>query len=104
MAMERPRDPDLAARLFGSSPERALTLMRAAWPAAVGPELARKVAEPPDLGVPAAVGQEGKDPRNGDRVVEAELFHVGERIVIINSKDSLASNIGEAIGWFLKRS
>jgi hypothetical protein len=42
MAMERPRDPDLAARLFGSSPERALTLMRAAWPAAVGPELARR--------------------------------------------------------------
>jgi hypothetical protein len=42
MAMERPRDPDLAARLFGSSPERALALMRAAWPAAVGPELARR--------------------------------------------------------------
>src|SRR5512140_1071016 len=42
MAMERPRDPDLAARLFGSSPERALTLMRAAWPAAVGAELARR--------------------------------------------------------------
>jgi hypothetical protein len=36
--------------------------------------------------------------------LKAELFHVGERIVIINSKDSLASNIGEAIGWFLKRS
>jgi len=42
MAMERPRDADLAARLFGSSPERALALMRAAWPAAVGPELARR--------------------------------------------------------------
>jgi hypothetical protein len=40
--MERPRDPDLAARLFGSSPERLLALMRAAWPAAVGPELARR--------------------------------------------------------------
>jgi len=40
--MERPRDPDLAARLFGASPERALALMRAAWPAAVGPELARR--------------------------------------------------------------
>jgi hypothetical protein len=40
--MERPRDPDLAARLFGSSPERSLALMRAAWPAAVGPELARR--------------------------------------------------------------
>lgn len=42
MAMERPRDPDLAARLFGSSPDHALTLMRSAWPAAVGPELARR--------------------------------------------------------------
>lgn len=40
--MDRPRDPDLAARLFGSSPERALALVRAAWPAAVGPELARR--------------------------------------------------------------
>ena len=40
--MERPRDPDLAARLFGASPERALALMRCAWPAAVGPELARR--------------------------------------------------------------
>jgi hypothetical protein len=42
MPLERPRDPTLAARLFGSSPERALALMRAAWPAAVGPELARR--------------------------------------------------------------
>lgn len=40
--MDRPRDPDLAARLFGASPERALALMRCAWPAAVGPELARR--------------------------------------------------------------
>ncbi len=40
--MERPRDPDLAFRLFGANPERALALMRAAWPAAVGPELARR--------------------------------------------------------------
>ncbi len=40
--MERPRDPDLAGRLFGSSPERTLLLLRAAWPAAVGPELARR--------------------------------------------------------------
>jgi hypothetical protein len=40
--MQRPPAPDLAARLFGSSPERTLTLMRAAWPVAVGPELARR--------------------------------------------------------------
>jgi hypothetical protein len=40
--MDRPREPDLAARLFGSTPERALTLMRSAWPAAVGSELARR--------------------------------------------------------------
>jgi hypothetical protein len=40
--MDRPREPDLAFRLFGASPERALALMRCAWPAAVGPELARR--------------------------------------------------------------
>jgi len=40
--MDRPSQPDLAARLFGASPERALTLLRAVWPAAVGPKLARR--------------------------------------------------------------
>jgi hypothetical protein len=40
--MERPRDPDFAARFFGTRPEHALALLRAAWPAAVGPELARR--------------------------------------------------------------
>lgn len=40
--MDRPRDPRLAARLFGSDPRHALALMRAAWPAVVGPELARR--------------------------------------------------------------
>jgi hypothetical protein len=32
----------VARELFGSSPERTLVLLRAAWPAAVGPELARR--------------------------------------------------------------
>jgi hypothetical protein len=41
-AWERPRDPDLAARLFGARPEHTLALLRAAWPVAVGPELARR--------------------------------------------------------------
>ena len=41
-AWERPRDPKLAARLFGGRPEHTLALLRAAWPAAVGPELARR--------------------------------------------------------------
>jgi hypothetical protein len=41
-AWERPRDPDLAARLFGGRPEHTLALLRAAWPVAVGPELARR--------------------------------------------------------------
>jgi hypothetical protein len=41
-AMDRTRDPDFAARLFGSRPEHTLALLRAAWPAAVGPELARR--------------------------------------------------------------
>lgn len=40
--MQRPRDPDLAARLFGRAPEATLALLRAAWPAAVGDELARR--------------------------------------------------------------
>jgi len=40
--MDRPRDPDLAARLFGARPEHTLALLKAAWPAAVGPELARR--------------------------------------------------------------
>ena len=41
-AMDRTRDPDLAARLFGARPEHTLALLRAAWPVAVGPELARR--------------------------------------------------------------
>jgi len=40
--MERPRDPDLAARVFGAKPEHTLALLRAAWPGAVGEELARR--------------------------------------------------------------
>jgi hypothetical protein len=40
--MDRPRDPDLASRLFGDRPEHTLALLRAAWPAAVGPEVARR--------------------------------------------------------------
>jgi len=40
--MERPSQPDAALRIFGASPERRLALLRAAWPAAVGPEVARR--------------------------------------------------------------
>lgn len=40
--MERPRHPDLAARLFGGKPEHTLALLRAAWPGAVGEKLARR--------------------------------------------------------------
>jgi hypothetical protein len=40
--MQRPRNPDLAARLFGAKPEHTLALLRAAWPSAVGEELARR--------------------------------------------------------------
>jgi hypothetical protein len=40
--VERPRNPDLAQRLFGGRPEHTLALVKAAWPAAVGPELARR--------------------------------------------------------------
>jgi hypothetical protein len=40
--MDRPRSPDLAAKLFGGKPEHTLALLRAAWPTAVGEELARR--------------------------------------------------------------
>ena len=40
--MDRARDPDFAQRLFGGRPEHRLALMRAAWPAAVGPDIARR--------------------------------------------------------------
>jgi hypothetical protein len=33
---------DLATQLFGRQPQHVLLLLRAAWPAAVGPELARR--------------------------------------------------------------
>ncbi|MBI5190232.1 MAG: hypothetical protein HZA22_06120 [Nitrospirae bacterium] len=36
--------------------------------------------------------------------LEAELFHIGGRIFIVNSKGGLAANIGTAIGAYLKRS
>ena len=42
MALTRPAAEDLAARLFGASPARKLALLRAAWPLAAGPELARR--------------------------------------------------------------
>jgi hypothetical protein len=40
--MDRARDPDFARRLFGGRPEHRLALMRAAWPVAVGADLARR--------------------------------------------------------------
>ncbi len=40
--MDRARDPDFAQRLFGAKPEHRLALMRAAWPAAVGADIARR--------------------------------------------------------------
>ncbi len=40
--MQRPRNSELAARLFGARPEHTLALLRAAWPSAVGEELARR--------------------------------------------------------------
>jgi len=42
MALERPADASLARRLFGAVPARTLALVRAAWPHAVGPDLARR--------------------------------------------------------------
>ena len=42
MALERPLTAGLARRLFGAVPARALALLRAAWPRAVGPDLARR--------------------------------------------------------------
>jgi hypothetical protein len=42
MALHEARDPDFAARIFGGRPEHTLALLRAAWPAAVGPDVARR--------------------------------------------------------------
>jgi hypothetical protein len=40
--MDRISGRSLAAQLFGASPARTLVLLEAAWPLAVGPELARR--------------------------------------------------------------
>jgi len=40
--MERAGARDVAEQLFGTTPERRLLLLRAAWPRVVGPELARR--------------------------------------------------------------
>jgi len=40
--MKRTSPSDLAADLLGASPGRRLTLLKAAWPAAVGSDLARR--------------------------------------------------------------
>jgi hypothetical protein len=40
--MDRTRNADLAARLFGARPEHTLALLRAVWPGAVGEELSRR--------------------------------------------------------------
>ena len=42
MALDRTRNPDFAARIFGTRPEHTLALLRAAWPAAVGADIARR--------------------------------------------------------------
>jgi hypothetical protein len=42
MGLERPFTPGLGSRLFGSSRLRALDLLRAMWPLAVGSDLARR--------------------------------------------------------------
>jgi hypothetical protein len=42
MGLRRAGGSDVAARLFGGSPERVAALLRAAWPLAVGAELGRR--------------------------------------------------------------
>jgi hypothetical protein len=42
MALQHPVTVSLARRLFGAVPARTLALVRAAWPHAVGPELASR--------------------------------------------------------------
>jgi hypothetical protein len=42
MALERLITTSLARRLFGAVPARTLALVRAAWPRAVGPDVARR--------------------------------------------------------------
>ena len=52
MALRRIADASLARRLFGAVPARTLALVRAAWPRAVGPDLARRTE---------VVGARGRD-------------------------------------------
>lgn len=40
--MERAAEREVAEQLFGATPQARLLLLRAAWPQAVGPELARR--------------------------------------------------------------
>ena len=40
--MKRPSPADRGTELFRATPARRLALLKAAWPAAVGPELARR--------------------------------------------------------------
>ena len=42
MKMKRTTPSDRSAHLFGASPSHRLTLLKAAWPAAVGSDLARR--------------------------------------------------------------
>ena len=42
VALTRAGASDVAARMFGGTPERVRALMQAAWPLAVGPELSRR--------------------------------------------------------------
>lgn len=42
MGLQRAMTTGLAARLFGPEPAKSLALLRAAWPLAVGPEIARR--------------------------------------------------------------
>ena len=42
MALQHPVTVSLARRLFGAVPARTLALVRAAWPHAVGPDLAQR--------------------------------------------------------------
>ena len=81
---------DLATELFGRNPQHVLLLLRAAWPAAVGPELARRTE---------VIGLEGKTLRV--RVPDAswrKVLHRMSRDILARLYQTVGSLAPRALG------
>jgi hypothetical protein len=78
---------DLATQLFGRQPQHVLLLLRAAWPAAVGPELARRTE---------VLGLEG-------RTLRVRVPDAGWRKVIHRMSRDILSRMYEMVGGLAPR-